>query len=426
MPGVRARKDKNGKLRYYEGWYFDWQGKRQYFKGTSSEKQTRALAAKEEEHHRLIKLGHLPPPKKSDDPHSFREIANEYLAWGEAQGGRGGRPWSERHAHNRRTHLRYWEERLGLHTLHDLHGVLPRVEKALRGLKSDGKSGSTLQRYAEALCAFCDWCKQRRYLDHHPLEGLAPFDTTPSTKRRALPPKDIKKLLNACAPHRRLTYEVAFCTGLRANELHSLQRDHLDTLRGGLRLDAEWTKDRKPGFQPLPASLVERLKEFAESGEADELYRRAYAKASADPSGIPTKPLLYVPGHPARDLYIDLAAAEVPKLTTEGKVDFHACRVAYATLVDQAGATPKESQELARHSTPELTMERYIKARSERLRQVTEVVGEWVRADEECGSGVARLAAGAEGLDVTAIPPAAYGDGKVVAAEGLEPSTLGL
>ena len=86
----------------------------------------------------------------------------------------------------RKTHLGWWQERLGLLSLKDVEGTLPRVEKALRELQRQGRAGKTIMNYQEALAALCDWCKQRGYLDKNPLDGLAPFDTTPQTIRRAM------------------------------------------------------------------------------------------------------------------------------------------------------------------------------------------------------------------------------------------------
>ena len=68
---------------------------------------------------------------------------------------------------------------------------------------------------------------------------MAPFDTTPQTTRRALNADEISRLLNACAPHRKLLLETAFLSGLRVGELRNLTRDHLDLERCGLHLDAE-------------------------------------------------------------------------------------------------------------------------------------------------------------------------------------------
>ena len=73
--------------------------------------------------------------------------------------------------------------------------------------------------YAEALAAFCHWCLQRGFLSEDPLKALAPFDTTPLTRR-------------------------------------SLTLDDLDVERGVLHLDANWTKNRKAGVQPVPIALA--------------------------------------------------------------------------------------------------------------------------------------------------------------------------
>ncbi len=75
---------------------------------------------------------------------------------------------------------------------------------------------------------------------------------------------------------------------------------------------------------------------------------------------------------------LDLNRAEIHKITSEGKIDFHACRTAYITFVIESGASVKEVQELARHSTPNLTMNTYARTRNDRLAQIAEKVGEQV------------------------------------------------
>lgn len=168
---------------------------------------------------------------------------------------------------------------------------------------------------------------------------------------------------------------MALTSGLRAGELRSLDVSHLDTVAGGLQLEASWTKNRKPGFQYLSRELVVRLAAFAEGGGARELYKR-YLHRLDTTLEIPDNPLLYVPTHPARELYKDLKAAGIPKWTPEGKVDFHASRTAYATFAADCGATVKEAQTLLRHSNPNLTMNVYARARDNRLAHVAQKVGE--------------------------------------------------
>jgi integrase len=377
MAGVRSKPHKGGK---YQGWFIQADGRRKYFTGTHSRPDTLRMAQRLEDEHRQVRLGYRPPPSPANKHRSrpFAQVADEYLAWGEAQGGRGGRPWGPTHARNRRTHLERWQDRLGLQKLGDLIGVLPRVEKVLRDLKKERLAGKTLFNYAEALRAFCRWCVKRDYLSDDPLKGLERFDTTPKTIRRAMTTEEINQLLDVCAPHRRLLLETALQTGLRAKELASLTLKHLDLENGGLRLDAQWTKNRKDGFQPVPQDLLVRLKVFAESGQPALLYRRYYGRKDAQLK-IPKQPLLYVPSHPSRELGRDLAKAGIPKETSEGKVDFHACRVAYITFVIESGVTVKEAQTLARHSTPELTMNIYARVREERLTAAVERVADAMR-----------------------------------------------
>ena len=128
---------------------------------------------------------------------------------------------------------------------------------------------------------------------------------------------------------------------------------------GGILLEPEWTKNRKPGFIALPDALLK------------ELQRQKKGKHA-------TRPLLQVPTHTARMLDRDLQAAGIPKNTDEGKIDFHVFRTTFTTLVIESGANPKEAQELARHSTPDLTMNTYARARSDRLADITDSVAEGI------------------------------------------------
>lgn len=97
--------------------------------------------------------------------------------------------------------------------------------------------------------------------------------------------------------------------------------------------------------------------------------------------------LLSAPSHAARELDRDLEAAQIAKKTSEGKIDFHAFRVAFVTLVLESGANPIEAQALARHLSPNITMERYARARKVRLAEVAETVGQMVQPSKIYGAG---------------------------------------
>ena len=178
---------------------------------------------------------------------------------------------------------------------------------------------------------------------------------------------------------------MAILSGLRVTELRALTREHMDMEQGGLWLEAEWTKNRKSGFQPLPSGLLKRLGAFADSRIVPKLYQQFYNNFTC-----PKNALLYVPSHPAREMDKDLDAAGIPKITDEGKVDFHACRTAFVTLAAEAGANIKELQTMARHSTPKLTANIYARTRNERLVELTEKIAENIFSGQKCAKSVQR------------------------------------
>jgi len=343
MAGIRKKAQLGGR---FQGWFIDFNGKRKFFTGTHSKSDTQRMAERLEDEHRQVRLGYRPAPKSSDKHRArpFGEVAAEYSGWGTAQGGRCGRPWGAQHAKKRRLMIDWWKARLNLTTLGDLEGILPRVEQALRELQAEElpargntnrpgtRAGKTVQNRAEALKAFCGWCVTRGYLGDDPLRSLIPFDTTPRTIRRALTVDEIARLIAAAPEHRKLLYQVALSTGLRAGELRALQVDDLDAERGGLHLDPAWTKNRRPGFQPLHHELVDRLAASAEPGRASELYRRHLSRSDST-TQVPENPLLFVPTHTAREMEDDLKIAGIPKQGPGGMVDFHSLRTTYVTLV---------------------------------------------------------------------------------------------
>lgn len=376
MAGVRS-KPRNG---IYQGWILDRNGKRKYFTGTRKKAETRRIAEALEAKEDQIRLGYRKAPEqaKKSALRPFREVVNEYLAWGNSQGGRDGRPWGKTHAKERHNKLGWWQNRLKITCMGDLDGILPRVESALRELKDGGcrgngitLSGKTLKNYAETLHSFCGWAVKRGYLSENPIRDISNFDDSPKTMRRAPSVDDIHRIIEVAPEHRKILYATAALTGLRAGELRSLTPECVDTELGVLYLDAAWTKNRKAAVQPIPKDLAVRLRDYGASGDAAKLYRNQYGRHDARLQEIPENPLLFVSTHPSRELDVDLKKAGIPKhMPGEGKLDFHCFRVAFITGVIEAGADVKEAQELARHSNPNLTLNIYARARRESLAAV--------------------------------------------------------
>ena len=387
MAGARKRPTYRGG--YYQGYYVDYTGRRVWFKGAKNRRDTKELARKLEAEHGEVRRGLREPHHLSIRYRnkSFADARLEYLKWGASHGGRNNLPWGAVHARNRQHDLCWWEDQASIKTLGDLMGILPRVEKVLNKFLESGRTGKTASNRAESLAAFCRWCVTRKYLAEYPLEGLRPYRTVSPITRRPMEVEEVRRLL-ICSPYyRRILYETAAISGLRANELRSLTVKHLDAERLGVRLDERWTKNRKSGFQYLGLELTKRLWAFGEAGIAQDLYVRKHKRKDAKPHW-PKNPLLYVPSHPAREFDRDLASAGIEKQTPDGKLDFHALRVAMTTFVVETGANPKEAQTLLRHSTPQLTMNLYAKTRNARLERIIDKVSSDLLLPPKSATGV--------------------------------------
>ncbi|HAA54310.1 MAG TPA: hypothetical protein DCE42_06120 [Myxococcales bacterium] len=269
-----------------------------------------------------------------------------------------------------------------METLSDLFDALPKVEEVLYEMQDKGRVGKTLTNFGETLSAFCAWCLERKYLSANPLQGMTKFDTSPKSIRRVMTIEELQLLLEASPPHLRLLFELAVLTGIRVNELRNLTVDHLDLESEGLHLDEDWTKNRKSGFQPLPTLLLQRLQDWIASGKAKELYRK-YRSKSTDARPIPSEPLLFVPLNPRHSIHRIMKRIGIAKETAKGKLDFHALRTTYINLVDGSGATVKEAQSLARHSTPAMTYNVYGRTQAPRLAQAVESIAATVLRPED-------------------------------------------
>ncbi len=154
----------------------------------------------------------------------------------------------------------------------------------------------------------------------------------------------LKQLLRLCAPHRRLLYEVAACSGLRENELRQLEPSFLDREACAIRILKGIDKGRKARPQMIPAALMARLVAFVESGEVFNHYNKAYSQQGKREGRkqSPANPLLYVPQNSATVLKKDLEAAGIPVKTDKGYLDFHALRTAYINFVLNSGANVED------------------------------------------------------------------------------------
>ncbi|MGB0372974.1 MAG: tyrosine-type recombinase/integrase [Opitutales bacterium] len=162
-------------------------------------------------------------------------------------------------------------------------------------------------------------------------------------RRRALTEDELQRLLNASGP-RRLLYTMACYTGFRQNELRQLCWGdlHLDGDRPHVRARASTTKNGKDALIPLHPELASELK-------------------AAQPTGAKEgERVFYIDTHPDRTFVRDLKNAKVERFDGLGrKVDFHALRYTFCTMLAREGTSQRMAQELMRHSDPHLTAQIY-------------------------------------------------------------------
>jgi hypothetical protein len=133
--------------------------------------------------------------------------------------------------------------------------------------------------------------------------------------------------------------------------------------------------------------------------------------------------LLYVPTHQYRCFSLDLEVAGIPKITPKGKLDFHALRVTYINLVFDSDISVRDAQALARHSTPDQTLNVYGRPRDDRMAEAVEQVTANVLFKKNRAISVQRLAVGAERENATLLDSEGCVSKNMVGVIGFEPTT---
>ena len=230
--------------------------------------------------------------------------------------------------------------------------------RALAALqRGHGISNQTRNHYLTHAHAFSHWLRRRT--GHDPLDGVGrplSAEADPRHPRRSPTEEEIGSFFAylaspaartrwRMAPRQRaLGYLVCMSTGFRAGELRQLTRESFDLERGTATCQGAYSKRRRLDTQPLPGWLVAELREW-------------FAGGGGCWKDFPSH-------HPGQVLQADLAAAGIPYETSEGFWDMHSLRHYYITfLANQPGMSIKTLTELARHSTAQLSVQVYAKAR---------------------------------------------------------------
>jgi site-specific recombinase XerD len=251
------------------------------------------------------------------------------------------------------------------------------INQQLAKLRHGGRSIQTVNFYLQAAKQFFNWLIKDQRTNQNPIQHLEAGNVKLDRRhdRRNFQPEEFQYLLHAArqsserfglsGEQRARLYTVAICTGLRAAELASLTHDSFDLTATPptVTVEAAYSKRERRDVLPLHPELVQVLRPWL--AEPGPLWPGTWAKYKQT----------------ARMIRSDLAAARSAWLAEandddertareqssflmyqdqEGEfLDFHSLRHSFITNIVQGGASAKEAQELARHSTVTLTLDRY-------------------------------------------------------------------
>jgi integrase len=251
----------------------------------------------------------------------------------------------------------------GFATVGDLlaPSVTPKVEAFVHDL-IDGEEGgmssvnaATVGKHARQ---FTRWLwRKAGALDHDPLAGVDLPSQRATYTRRPLTTAELSAVVYAAAanpatahrlsgPARAALYTLAAATGFRAGELAALTPEHFRLTESPpvVHLGGEFTKNGKDATQPLPPAAVSAVAPLLAGTPAGrrvwpgKWYRRA-----------------------AVMIRRDMTAAGVSAGDGDGVASFHSLRHTYVNNIGRVAGL-KAAQELARHSSPVLTVGRYSHA----------------------------------------------------------------
>jgi len=256
------------------------------------------------------------------------------------------------------------------------------VMAAIGAMKAGGASLQTCNHYIRGIKQFSRWLKLQKRTPDDALAALAGFNAETDRRyvRRELQSDELGYLLrtvetyttanhNMPGPDRAMAYRLALGTGFRAKELRSLSPASfdLDGHPATVTVTAGYSKRRRQDTQPIRRDLAELLRPWLGNYGRDD---HPFAKMPEA-----TARMLRDDLNEARRRWLEEARSDAERAErkksdflkhkdADGRVvDFHATRHTYISGIVASGASVKTAQELARHSTPTLTIGRYSHVR---------------------------------------------------------------
>ena len=227
------------------------------------------------------------------------------------------------------------------------------VNTAIAALRTQNHHKASVSHHIRAVKMFSRWLYRNGHISSDPLVSVKVPTVAQSEKqihRRALSKQEFETLVSSVESSgmifgmtgidRGMLYRIAGATGFRQGELRSLALESFDLESSAITVHAAYSKRRKDDRQPIPPALIPLLASWLESKTKG-------------------KPVFKMPvrWEVAEMLRRDMGDAGLD--CTD--IDFHCLRVSYISWLVQSGANVKTCQQLARHSTPVLTIGTYAR-----------------------------------------------------------------
>ena len=366
--------------------YFGADGKRrQQNSGTPDLATAERIAGQLENQAALRKAGIIDPTQERFSNEARRPLTehiDDYRGFLTSKGG------TSKHVESTVRYVEIVCQRCNAKQVTDLNGaaVLQVIgELRTKGISSQTKDGAgprTANAYLTAIKGFSRWLWRERRTPVDALATLARFNEETDRRhvRRELTADEAAYLVSFVegrtvvnqalpGPARAMVYRLALGTGFRANELRTLTPASfdLDADPPTVTVDAAYSKRRRQDVQPIRQDLADLLRPWLAGHERDArpfgaMPENAARMIRADLDAARAAWIKAAPEGPEREsrersdfLRYENAAGEV--------ADFHSTRHTYISGIVAGGASVKTAQELARHSTPSLTIGRYSHAR---------------------------------------------------------------
>ena len=355
--------------------WFDWQGRRKRTSGGADRDSAEALGAKLEADEMQRRRGLLDPAAERFAAQGRLKIRKHLADFRAALEARGNTPQHSQETYSQALKL---IESCGAEYPADL--TASAVQEALRSMRDEGRSLGTCNHYLRSIKSFSRWTQRDKRTREDTLTTLKAYNaaTDPRHVRREASADELVWLIltterrtrpehSLSGPDRAIVYRLALGTGFRAKELRSLTPESFNLETDPPTVTPGHAKNDKLTPQPIRRELADLLRPWLAVRPVREwIFARLPLKTArmlrADLKAARAAWIESVPDGPEREarersdfLRYENAAGEV--------FDFHATRHTYISAIVAGGASVKVAQELARHSTPTLTIGRYAHTR---------------------------------------------------------------